>query len=511
MGRNKEYRQRLRYQVESALKKTFANQTKNELMESLGLCEGEAELIAKRLSTWFLAQPGIRGPNQILVLGAHSRESFSRGKASLNGKHVKVTPFDAYDLDVELEYGLKEMQLGRMLRIIEEAYFQDSLVDLKQISFICNITPTSVRSRLKAVRSKGVWVPIRGLSTHDREQGGVFRSTYLLKAYLEGENLGPLRQELGMPRTGFPSILSSFAVVLHDVFSGKDPLGVEAKEWARMASGVPESKLKPLLDGFSPVGQAKDVDDMLKELQLDFNLSPFKVRAIRELVSELSQPMLPQSRKEGEVIYYAVEASEPAGKPLHACKLVSAKICLLAPEEWPTEENQDLNRLSEIKYNRILRYATETKRAGGYLTYADLSFLMGIHSEAIRGLVGKTVHFVPLRGAACDIRRGMTHKREIVELYLQMHTETEIVSRTGHSYASIENYIVEFGRIWLLHQRGLPAPMIRRVTRRSMQLVNTYLELIKEYDTPAYAFRFHHLQNLVGREDTRLKEGDPKT
>ena len=75
------------------------------------------------------------------------------------------------------------MQLGRLLRIIEEAYLQDSVSGAKQLSFIRNITPTSLRSRLREVMDLGVWVPIRGMNREQREQGGLFRSTYLLKTY----------------------------------------------------------------------------------------------------------------------------------------------------------------------------------------------------------------------------------------------------------------------------------------------------------------------------------------
>jgi hypothetical protein len=88
-----------------------------------------------------------------------------------------------------------------------------------------------------------------------------------------------------------------------------------------------------------------------------------------------------------------------------------------------------------------------------------------------------------------------------------MYTETEIVARTGHSYESIENYIREFGKVWLLHERGFPPAMIRKVTGRSMQLVQTYLDLVKEYDAPEYAFRFHHIKTFVEHAESSKKGG----
>ena len=75
------------------------------------------------------------------------------------------------------------MQLGRLLRFIEEAYLQDSLFGAIQRWFIRYISPTSLRSRLGEVMVFGVWVPFRGMSREQREQGGLFRSTYLLKTY----------------------------------------------------------------------------------------------------------------------------------------------------------------------------------------------------------------------------------------------------------------------------------------------------------------------------------------
>src|SRR5690606_10607137 len=88
MGRNKEYRQRLKYQVSSALKKTLENHISVELRQNVGFSLAEAELLSKRLASWLRHQVGFRSPNQILVQGALHRKSFSRGQAS-KGKMIK--------------------------------------------------------------------------------------------------------------------------------------------------------------------------------------------------------------------------------------------------------------------------------------------------------------------------------------------------------------------------------------------------------------------------------------
>jgi hypothetical protein len=146
------------------------------------------------------------------------------------------------------------------------------------------------------------------------------------------------------------------------------------------------------------------------------------------------------------------------------------------------------------------------------LTLPDLSVLMGIHTSAIQHQIAQhpTV-VVPTRGRVKDIGRGVTHKARIVELYLQMHSETEIQDRTGHSYAAIEQYLRDFARVVTLADRGLNAVMIRRVMGRSMTLVEAYLDLYRRYDQPPYLFRLAQVRRVFAREEAVADEkGGPR-
>ncbi|MDA8097903.1 MAG: DUF1670 domain-containing protein [Clostridia bacterium] len=184
-------------------------------------------------------------------------------------------------------------------------------------------------------------------------------------------------------------------------------------------------------------------------LEQDFALSPVKLRAIREIAGEVMSA-LSARRPDGDVVYWVVASTEPTGKPLEACRLVPVALTLYDPQDIPPPDvDRDLNRISAVKLEKVLRCATKAKHGGAYLTYADLGYLLGIHPEAIARLVKANPKVViPLRGAECDIGRGVTHRKKIIQLYMEMHTETEIVSRTGHSYESIENYIKEFAASW---------------------------------------------------------------
>lgn len=507
MGREKEYRQRLKYQVASTQKKTLKNQLQVELEDNLGLAPAESELLSERIYCWFCGDKMLRNPNQIIIRGAQDRRAFSRKVTDESSKKITITPFHHEDLELELEFGLKTLQLGRCLRIIEEAYRQNSLLSSRKLTLLLNITPTSLRSRLKRVRELGVWAPTRGLAKKDREGSFLLRSSWILRCYLENRDLQEARKEVGLGKQRFHELLRAFAQVVSSKESGRfDADDPEHQQWLELANSASEKKLKEL-SWFSSSSGDQPLD-LREELHRDFGFSPVKIRAIFGFLSEL-KTKITDSRGDTEIIYWAVSTVEPAGKPICECRLVPARIGLLNDDDLKVAD-PDLNRLRDIKLARILRYATETKHAGGYLTYADLSYLMGINTNSLSALVKKNPQLVvPLRGAECDIGRGTTHRRKIIELYLQMHTESQIVTRTGHSYEAVENYINEFATVWVLRKRGLPPPMIRKVTGRSMMLIRIYLELIEEYSAPEYAFKFQQLERIFDRHEPEFKKGGP--
>ena len=494
MGREKEYRQRLKYQVASARKKTLENQMAVELKGDLGMSETEARLLASRMSRWLLCRPEVRGPEQIVVEAVAGRNSFVRNGHAAT-KKVKLTAFAPEDLDLELELGLTALQVGRMLRLVEEAYSQDALLSARQLGMLCNLTPTALRNRLEGVRRRGIWVPIQGLSRQAREQSGMLRSTWAMARHLAGEAPGEIRQAAAISLERWRELKYRFGVVAGQVLDGGfQPADPETAGWAELIRRTPRRELEPLIQE-SPASSAPNgqCGNFPAELAADFGMAPVKVRAVRELLEELKAELSGQ-RDDHQVVYWAVAATEPAGKPLEACRLVPVRLTLLDAGDVAGETP---NRVSGMKFRKIVRYATQAKFQGGYLTYADLGYLLGIHTEAIRRLIQQNPKVVaPLRGQECDIGRGVTHRRKIVELYLQLYTETEIAARTGHSYESIENYIKEFAAVLVMAERGMGPTLIRRVLGRSLKLVKIYLDLVGEYSGPEYALRLQHLRQV---------------
>ena len=68
---------------------------------------------------------------------------------------------------------------------------------------------------------------------------------------------------------------------------------------------------------------------------------------------------------------------------------------------------------------------------------ADLAFLIGMSTGALEAAIRRCELFVPTRGMIMDIGPGVTHRAEIVRLYVEGYTEPEIVRRTQHTYDSV--------------------------------------------------------------------------
>ena len=509
MGREKEYRQRLKYQVGCVRRKTLESQIAGELRNELGLSPAEARLLSRRIAVWLQSTEGFRSPNQIVMAASAGKNHFIRnGKGPMKG--VTLSPFELEDLELELEFGLKTMQAARICRLLEQAYRQDALLSVRQLTWLTNITPTSLRFRLRSFREQGMYVPYLGLSRKARRAPSVLRSTWVLREYLRGGNVAEIRKVAAMSKARVEDLLRCFSTLAGDPHSSAPADEREREEWTALVHSIPASKLKQRLA--APVETKKAAeqqeDQIIGELKHEFGMPPVKVRAVLALLREM-EDNLSEERPENTVVYWAVAAHEPAGKPLEACALVPVRLTLLEAGDLPDrKEDADFNCVRYMKVNKARRYAEEAKRCGGYLTYADLGYLLGIHPAAISALVQKEQkNVIPLRGAECDIGRGVTHRREIIKMFLELYTETQIADRTGHSYESIENYIKEFGTVLVLHEQGMAPPMIRKVTGRSTRLIQVYLDLLREYSRPEYAFRFNYLRTLVQAGENRPKKG----
>ena len=107
---------------------------------------------------------------------------------------------------------------------------------------------------------------------------------------------------------------------------------------------------------------------------------------------------------------------------------------------------------------------------------------------------------VPTRGQIRDIGPGVSHKAQIVQLYLWGLQFTEIERRTRHSEDAIRRYLGNFRQIAALYARGASIPEIRAATGRSASVIGEYIAIYERArrEFPA-APRLHDLLDPARR------------
>ncbi len=519
MGRHTRYRKNVDFETKSVATKGLSGLLlAREAREDFRLSRLEAEVLTARSVVWLEEMVGGVLPGQILM-DVPSTASMRLSRQSRCS--VLMTAVDvATDGSIWREFGLESMQRCRIVRILREVHRHGGFASLGEVATLLNLTPNSVTARQLSLRKAGVWLPcVRA----DRPKAGQLPfEAWILDRLLLGEGSEAVRQRATLTLSGLEAVMRR-AVLLWRMYQ-KNPdadslaasVGLAVEEalavvetvrrrrrrraWKDLEASYGLGLSRPAMEGGDPV------EVLVGEHGMSRVEARLFVGRLRELAKRLEQA---GSKRRGEMVFFAISAQEGPRARLDEAKLVPVRLSYwTAEDEEVGPRGHHPNRVSDLKFARIQRYAGEARAQGALLTLPDLAMLLGVHVSVIRRLMAahpKVV--VPTRGRVKDIGRGVTHRRQIVELYLQMHTETEVVDRTGHSYESVEAYLREFARVMTLADQGLNAVMIRRVTGRSMALVDAYLELYRKYGQPEYLFRLAQLRQVFAREETLSEEG----
>ena len=241
---------------------------------------------------------------------------------------------------------------------------------------------------------------------------------------------------------------------------------------------VQERWRKQRLDG-------KSIETMFQNRLIEeARCSPIVARAIWGMVNETlggADGSTGEAARVGQVLFLAVAAEEPAGKPLTQCQKVTVRLLLDAgPDDQAVRWRLGLDG---VRRARILRLCVEAREQGGLLSYEDLAW--GLLNCGVRTVVRdvaalrKSGVVVPSRGQQQDIGPGQTHRVQAVRLYLAGHEPQEIADRLYHSLKAIENYLTTFGRVVFLTNHGCDADEIAFVVQRSSVLVAEHQRLAK--------------------------------
>jgi hypothetical protein len=246
---------------------------------------------------------------------------------------------------------------------------------------------------------------------------------------------------------------------------------------------------------------AKDAESaIVARICEDFNLTPVLARAHYQQMARYFADFGQVALRPGELCYLAVASEEPPGKPIVACRKVQVALELATPED---REVLRTGGLTAMRQQRLARLARQAQVQGGLLTVEDLAFLTCSSPATVkRDLAECRANdiAVPTRGQIRDIGPGVSHKAQVVQLYLWGLQFSEIERRTRHSEDSIRRYLADFRQIAALYVRGASIPEIRAATGRSALVIGEYIAICERArrEFPA-APRLHDLLDPARR------------
>lgn len=121
-------------------------------------------------------------------------------------------------------------------------------------------------------------------------------------------------------------------------------------------------------------------------------------------------------------------------------------VTLHSPEDIEALKANKPSRL--ITQDKLMRIAKEAIEQEGVLSSAVAASLLNIKqttvSKYVKEYFEREGRIVPLRGFVHDMGKTTTHKRWIIELYLNGYTTKQIQGRTDHKIVSIDRYIKRY-------------------------------------------------------------------
>ena len=137
-----------------------------------------------------------------------------------------------------------------------------------------------------------------------------------------------------------------------------------------------------------------------------------------------------------------------------------------------------------LRKKRLTRFVEEAFDQGAVLTQLDLAILLGVCDAVISKYVNEIQQegtLLPTRGNIHDLSGAITHKREIITLYLQGFLTPDIAVKTHHSKEAVDRYIRDYHRVETLWKHGITdLEQISQLARLSLRVVQQYVDLLPE-------------------------------
>jgi DNA-binding CsgD family transcriptional regulator len=214
--------------------------------------------------------------------------------------------------------------------------------------------------------------------------------------------------------------------------------------------------------------------------------SPFEAQAILQTVYSVFSPFFDNaaSLKPGQIQLPVISIEGRQSQSLAEAPLVTVTLTLSNDaEDLPIRERHGVVGLRRHRLQRICR---EALQQDGLLTVEDLAnriFNCGERTVCrdIQALKKQGIT-LPLRSTVKDMGRTLSHRCDIVRLWLLGKEYSQIARDSFHSVPSVQNYVGKFKRVVALTLEGFDAFTIAFLVRISSSLVKHYQELYQTLD-----------------------------
>lgn len=188
--------------------------------------------------------------------------------------------------------------------------------------------------------------------------------------------------------------------------------------------------------------------------------------------------------KHGSLIWMAVPVDEypQRGKSIAQTKLKPIVLSFISDEDIDLLANGFPTSL--LRKTRIRRLVDEAYDQGALLTQLDLSIFLGICDAVVSKYVNEIQSegkLLPTRGNIHDLSGAITHKREIITLYLEGYLTPQIGSKTNHSKEAVDRYIKDYHKVETLWSHGITSlDEISHLSHLSKKVVQQYIDLLPQ-------------------------------
>jgi len=220
--------------------------------------------------------------------------------------------------------------------------------------------------------------------------------------------------------------------------------------------------------------------EFLYELINSYELSPKLSEQI--LISAKTSLLRSKALREGQIVAVVVGIDEKNGKPVE--RMRKKKVVLTLNEGLEDMSNlKQFGRtgLRQIKIQRITEEAIEQE---GILSQEDLSYYLNCSQRTIKRdirVIRNRGITVITRGVLHNVGRGQTHKADIIKLYLEDYTYSEIKRKTSHSVGAIKRYLESFSKVLMAKHFGINnLSELSSVTGLSKYLLKQYVQIISD-------------------------------